>query len=120
LAFVCAARRAVVIGRIWHGWTTPDNADAYEALLRSEIFPGITGKKVAGFRRIELFRRPLGAEVEFITIMWFSSLEAVKEFAGDRYEEAVVPAAARALLARFDARSKHYEIREVRDAAAGE
>jgi len=98
-----------------HGWTTPENADAYEALLRSEIFTGIVGKHIGGFRRIELLRRPAGAEVEFVTIMWFSSLAAVKAFAGERYEDAVVPAAARLLLQRFDEQSLHYEIREVRD-----
>ena len=94
----------------------PGNADAYEALLRSEIFPGIVARKIAGFHRIELLRRPLAAEVEFVTIMWFSSLAAVKDFAGDRYEQAVVPGAARALLARFDECSHITRIREARDA----
>jgi heme-degrading monooxygenase HmoA len=109
-----------MIGRIWHGWTTPDNADAYEALLKSVIFPSILGKDVAGFQRIELFRRPLAAEVEFVTVMWFDSLAAIKDFAGERYEEAVVPPAARDLLVRFDERSQHYEIREVRERPAGQ
>jgi heme-degrading monooxygenase HmoA len=109
-----------MIGRIWHGWTTPDNADAYEALLTSVIFPSILAKDVAGFQRIELFRRPLAAEVEFVTVMWFDSLAAVKAFAGERYEEAVVPPAARDLLTRFDERSQHYEIREVREPTVGQ
>jgi antibiotic biosynthesis monooxygenase (ABM) superfamily enzyme len=104
-----------MIGRIWHGWTKPGNADAYEALLKSVIVPSILGKNVDGFQRIELFRRPLGAEVEFITIMWFESLAAVTAFAGEQYEEAVVPPAARDLLERFDERSQHYEVREVRE-----
>jgi antibiotic biosynthesis monooxygenase (ABM) superfamily enzyme len=104
-----------MIGRIWHGWTRPDNADAYEALLRSTIFPGIVERKVAGFRRIELFRRSAGEDVEFVTIMWFESMEAVKAFAGEDFETAVVPPAARALLKRYDARSAHYEVREVRE-----
>lgn len=105
-----------MIGRIWYGWTAPENADAYEALLRSTIFPGIVARRVAGFRRIELFRRPLGDEVEFVTIMWFDTRDAVKAFAGEDHETAVVPPAARALLKRFDARSAHYEVRETRDA----
>jgi heme-degrading monooxygenase HmoA len=112
--------RLTMIGRIWHGWTTPDNADAYEGLLKSVIFPSILGKDVAGFQRIELFRRPLATEVEFITVMWFDSLAAVKAFAGERYEEAVVPPAARDLLKRFDESSQHYEIREVRERDAGQ
>ena len=104
-----------MIGRVWHGWTTPQDANAYEALLKSEIFPGILAKNVEGFRRIELFRRPAGEEVEFMTVMWFTSLEAVKAFAGEDHEAAYVPDKARALLARFDARSQHYEIRETRE-----
>ena len=56
-----------MISRIWHGWTTPANADAYEQLLRSEIFAGILGRGIAGFRRIQLLRRPAGDGVEFVT-----------------------------------------------------
>jgi heme-degrading monooxygenase HmoA len=107
-----------MIARIWHGWTTTQNADAYEALLRTEVFPGIRAKQIAGFERIELFRRPFGAadEVEFMTVMWFTTLDAVKSFAGDDYEAAYVPAAARALLTRYDHRSRHYEVREQQNA----
>ena len=105
-----------MISRIWHGWTEPANADAYETLLKTEIFPGILAKNVAGFRRIELFRRPAGSEVEFVTVMWFDSLDDVKAFAGDDYETAYVPEKARAVLKRYDARSQHYEVRERRDA----
>jgi heme-degrading monooxygenase HmoA len=100
-----------VISRIWHGWTSAANADAYEALLNEEIFEGIKSRNIRGFRGIQLLRRPIGAEVEFITIMRFDSLDAVREFAGEDYQTAVVPSHARALLARFDARSQHYEIR---------
>ena len=100
-----------MIGRIWHGWTTPGNADAYEALLKEEIFVGIQNRHIPGFQRIQLLRRPCGDEVEFVTIMWFDSLDAVREFAGEDYEVAVVPANARAVLARFDERSQHYEVR---------
>ena len=105
-----------MITRIWHGWTEPARADAYETLLRTEVFPGILAKNVAGFRRIELFRRPAGDEVEFVTVMWFDSLDDVKAFAGEVYETAYVPDKARAVLKRFDARSQHYEVRERRDA----
>jgi hypothetical protein len=100
-----------MISRIWHGWTAPANADAYEALLKSEIFVGIGNRQIAGYRGIQLFRRDLGTEVEFVTVMWFDSLDAVRVFAGEDYEVAVVPPKARALLARFDARSQHYEVR---------
>ena len=103
-----------MIARIWHGWTTPANADAYERLLRTEIFPGILARKIVGFRDIQLLRRDDGDEVEFITIMNFDTLEAVIAFAGPNYEEGVVPPKARAVLSRFDAVSQHYEIIEAR------
>ena len=103
-----------MICRIWHGWTTLENADRYETLLKSEIFPGILARRITGFRRIDLLRRALEREIEFITVMWFDSWEAVKEFAGDDMDHAVVPPRARAVLARFDDRSQHYEVRETR------
>lgn len=103
-----------MISRIWHGWTTSENADKYEALLKEEIFAGILARRIRGFEGIQLLRRNVDGEVEFITIMRFVSIGAVREFAGEDYEAAVVPANARAVLARFDARSQHYEIREER------
>jgi hypothetical protein len=103
-----------VITRIWQGWTTLPNAQAYEELLRTEIFHGIVGRRIEGFRGIDLLRRSHANEVEFVTIMWFDSLDAVQAFAGPDYEVAVVPPAARALLRRFDARSAHYETVERR------
>jgi heme-degrading monooxygenase HmoA len=98
--------------RIWHGWTTPQNADAYEHLLKDEIFAGITSRKIDGYRGIQLLRRELGAETEFVTMMWFTSLDAVRAFAGEDYTRAVVPAKAQALLARYEARSAHYDVKE--------
>ena len=103
-----------MISRIWHGWTTSDNADAYEALLKEEIFVGIQNRHIRGFRSIQLLRRRVGEEVEFVTVMWFDSLDAVREFAGEDYEAAVVPDEARAILAHFDGRSLHYEVRAER------
>ncbi|OWW19068.1 antibiotic biosynthesis monooxygenase [Noviherbaspirillum denitrificans] len=98
-----------MITRIWRGWTTHENAPVYEQLLRTEIFPGIAARDVAGYQGISLCRRELGNEVEFMTIMWFDSIESVKAFAGEAYEVAVVPPKARAVLSRFDERSAHYE-----------
>jgi len=99
-----------MICRIWHGWTTPENAAAYEQLLRSEIFAGIAHRGISGYRGIQLLRREDGQDVEFITLMWFDDLTAVREFAGEDHEVAVVPAAARAVLSRFDQRSAHYPV----------
>ncbi|MGA9751664.1 MAG: antibiotic biosynthesis monooxygenase [Acidobacteriota bacterium] len=99
-----------MISRIWHGWTTPENASTYERMLKEEIFVGIQDRHIGGFRGIQLLRRELPGEVEFVTIMLFDSLEGVREFAGEDYEACVVPPKARAVLSRFDLRSQHYEL----------
>jgi antibiotic biosynthesis monooxygenase (ABM) superfamily enzyme len=101
-----------MIIRVWHGWTTPENADVYETLLKTEIFPGIAAKGIPGYRGIELLRRDIGGVVEFITQMRFDSLQSVKDFTGEDYETAYVPDKARQVLSRFDSRSQHYEIKD--------
>lgn len=103
-----------MICRIWHGCTTRQNADSYETLLKEEIFLGILNRRISGFKGIQLLRRQVEEETEFITLMIFDSLESVREFAGQDYEQAVVPEKARAILSRFDQRSKHYEIKAER------
>jgi heme-degrading monooxygenase HmoA len=104
-----------MICRVWHGWTASENADAYEALLRSEVFHAIAGRGIPGYHGIELLRRPVAERVEFATLMWFDSIESVRAFAGADYELAVVPLKARALLLEFDVRSAHYEVRSARE-----
>jgi len=101
-----------MISRIWHGYTTPENADIYETLLKEEVIVGIEDRHIPGFREIQVFRRELENEVEFVTVMWFDSLEAVRAFAGEDYEAAYVPQKAREVLSRFDDRSQHYEVRK--------
>ena len=97
-----------MIARVWHGRTRRENADAYQELLATTILPGID--RVRGFRSAELFRRDAGDEVEFMTITRFASLDAVREFAGDEYEVAVISDEARRLLSSFDERVLIYEL----------
>jgi heme-degrading monooxygenase HmoA len=99
-----------MICRIWRGWTSPQNADAYERVVRGTVIPDIEARKVEGFRHIDLARRTEGRETEFVTIMWFDDIAAVKRFMGDDYEVSHVPAMAQAVLAHFDARAAHYEV----------
>lgn len=101
-----------MIARIWHGYATPENADTYFKILTTEVIPGIADMKLPGYRSIQVLRRKLRGEIEFITIMWFNSLENIKSFTGEDYEVAHVPASAREVLKRFDARSQHYEVAE--------
>ena len=74
-----------MICRIWRGWTMPANADAYESVVRGEVIPGIEAMGIDGFQHIDLMRRELGDEVEFVTLMWFDDIESVKAFVGDDY-----------------------------------
>jgi hypothetical protein len=99
-----------MINRIWHGWTSKDNADAYHQLLLDEVAPGITGRHIAGLSGPRVLRRDSGDEVEFVTIMSFADWAAVEAFAGRDPQAAVVPPAARRLLKRFDQQSAHYEV----------
>ena len=100
-----------MILRVWRGWATRESADHYEELIRATIFPGILGRTIAGLDGLELFRRLLEVEVEFMTLMRFTTWDAVKAFAGPNWEVSVVPPAARAVLTRFDEKATHYERR---------
>jgi antibiotic biosynthesis monooxygenase (ABM) superfamily enzyme len=97
-----------MIARIWHGYTKPEHADAYESMLQPELLPGIS--KVKGYRGSYLLRRNAGAEVEFITILLFDSLDSIRAVTGPDYETAVIPEERRRFLAHYDAKSVHYEI----------
>ena len=102
----------MAIKRIWHGWTTHDNADAYRQVLNREVRPGIEAKKIPGYRNLELMSRDTGDEVEFMTIMTFDSLQNVIDFQGEDYQRSYVPDAARAVLKRWDDVCAHYEVHE--------
>ena len=109
-----------MIVRIWRGWTTPQNADAYEFLLREEITgDSVNGAQTPGMLGIDVLRHDpdagdgdagAAAEVEFSTIMYFHDWDAVRAFAGAEVHTAVVPDADRALLSRGDERSRHYDL----------
>ena len=100
-----------MIARVWHGYTKPEHADSYEAMLKPELRPGIS--KVKGYVGSYLLRRSAGAEVEFITIMLWESIDAIRAIAGADYETAVIPQERRKYLARYDANASHYDITSV-------
>jgi heme-degrading monooxygenase HmoA len=104
-----------MICRVWRGWTTKDNADAYERVVRGEVIPGIEARRIPGFRSIDLVRRERDHDVEFMTLMWFDTIDSVKAFMGADYETAHVPEQAQAVLADFDKRSVHYEVLDRRE-----
>jgi heme-degrading monooxygenase HmoA len=104
-----------MVCRVWRGWTAKDNAEAYERMVRGEVIPAIEAQRIPGFRSIDLVRREREHDVEFMTLMWFDTLDAVKAFMGEDYEAAHVPAQAQAVLVDFDRRSAHYEVLDRRE-----
>ena len=99
----------MAIKRIWHGWTTPENANEYQDLLHNTIFPGIEAKQIPGYMSIELLRRDQDEEVEFITIMTFQSIQNLIDFQGEEYTRSYVPDEAQRVLKRWDEHASHYE-----------
>ena len=99
----------MAIKRIWRGWTTPENAEAYRQVLAEKVRPGIEARGIPGFQSLELLYRNVGEEVEFMTIMTFDSIENVVGLQGEDYERAYVPDEAKAVLSRWDEMCLHYE-----------
>ena len=104
----------MAIKRIWHGWTTKDNAGKYQNILSEAVLPGIEAKNIPGYKKIEVLRIELEDEVEFVTIMTFESLQNVIDFQGENYKRCYVPQAAQKVLKRWDQESIHYELIETR------
>lgn len=101
-----------MIARVWHGYTKPEHADAYESMLKPELLPGISQAK--GYKGSYLLRRDLGAEIEFITILLWNSIDDLRAAAGhDDYETAIIPDERRKYLAGFDTKAAHYEVASV-------
>ena len=98
-----------MIARIWHGWTKPADAKAYEKMLRNEIFPSIAARNISGYHGGELFIGEDGNEVEFVTLLRFDSMKGVKEFAGADESRPVIYPGVEELLTRME-RAQHYRI----------
>ena len=98
-----------MIARIWHGWTKPEDANAYEKLLRDEIFPSIAAQNIQGYRGAELFIREDGDEVEFVTLLRFDSMDAVTKFSGPNASKPVIFPKAEALITRME-QARQYRV----------
>ncbi|HXZ31086.1 MAG TPA: antibiotic biosynthesis monooxygenase [Terriglobales bacterium] len=100
-----------MICRMWHGWTTLDKASAYDSYLQNELFPKIKRELSSkGYLGFHLLRSSKGAEVEFVTMLWFNSLSSVKAFAGQDYSTPVISEKAKSLLLRYADQVEHYEL----------
>jgi heme-degrading monooxygenase HmoA len=97
-----------VIARMWRGWAPSAMADDYQRHYASEVSGHL--RSVSGFRGARLLRQDDGHEVMFTSLAFFADLDAVRAFAGNDYERAVVEAAARRALSRWDERVSHHEV----------
>ena len=97
----------LMIARIWHGWTKRTDTKTYENMLRDEIFPSIAARNIKGYRGAELFIREDGDETEFVTLLRFDSMDAVKEFAGSDETKPVIFPGVEKLLTRMEP-ARHY------------
>ena len=104
----------MAIKRVWHGWTTPENAEAYWTVLSETVIPGIEAKTIPGYRGIQVLRRDHESEVEFVTMMTFDSIQSVIDFQGEDYACAYVPEPAQAVLKRWDQTAAHFEVLDER------
>lgn len=100
------------VARIWRGWTTVENADAYLAVAEGEVFPAIIARNILGLLSAQLMRADdvVDGEVEFTTIIWFDSLDSVTSFMGENYRRAHLPERALAVLKRFDSEASHLHL----------
>ena len=99
-----------MVARVWRGWTTAQNAESYEKLLREVVYPGL--ETINGYRGGYILRDDGKDETEFVTVNLFESLDAVKAFAGPDYKAAVFEPKARRLLSRIEPNARHYDVRK--------
>ncbi len=99
-----------MIARMWRGWTTAENADASEKLLREIVYPGL--QQIHGYLGGYIFRQDGNKESEFVTVNLFESLDDVKAFAGSDYEVPVFEPEARRLLSRVEPVARHSDVRK--------
>lgn len=104
----------MAIKRVWHGWTTKENADKYQRILQNKVIPSIEAKNIPGFKKFEILRFELEDEIEFVTIITFESIQNVIAFQGENYKKAYIPDSAQKVLKRWDTEVPHYELIETR------
>ena len=98
--------------RTWSGWTTHEKAPAYETFLVDEVFPAVKKSGVDGLEKVSISTRVSKDEVHFFLVLQFSSLDAVKKFAGEDFQKAYIPEKAKELLRRYDNTAEHFELKQ--------
>ena len=100
-----------MINRLWYDWTTPANADTFELMLRTDILPEISARKLPGYQGAQVMRRDTPDESEFVTMLSFDSFEDIRSFAGEKLEVALVPESVQDILLRYGSVAYHYEVK---------
>jgi hypothetical protein len=110
-----------MICRVWRGWTTLENAQSYDDYLQKELFPRLKQElQPHGFCGYQLLRLNRDGETEFVTMLYFESIEKVRAFAGENYQTPVISSKARALLSHYADHADHYELSGSQLAASGQ
>jgi heme-degrading monooxygenase HmoA len=99
-----------MIARLWKGWTTLENANAYERHLREDLLPSLR-LRIDGYRGGYVLRQDGSEEAEFVVLNLFDSLEAVRAFVGPDYTVAAFEPEARRLLSKVEPIARHYEVK---------
>jgi heme-degrading monooxygenase HmoA len=97
-----------MIARIWHGMTEASKADAYLAFVRKRAIPEY--RSVPGNQGAFVLRRIDGDRAHFLTLSFWTSLEAVRGFAGDDVEQARYFPEDEGFLLEFEPAVQHYEL----------
>lgn len=97
-----------MISRHWTGLSKPECADHYVEHLQRDTFPAI--RRLAGFKTASILRRTVPEGVEFLIVTNWESLDAIRAFAGDDVEAAVVPDAVQRMMVRYDRTVRHFEV----------
>ena len=97
-----------MILRMWKGRATPEKAGEYVQHATKKVFPEL--RTIEGHRGAYLLGRTVNGAVEFVVLTLWSSIEAIRKFAGAETEKAVVAPQAQAMLSSFDDFVSHYEV----------
>jgi heme-degrading monooxygenase HmoA len=99
-----------MIVRSWRGRAPSSNANAYIEFFKRKVLPILRG--IDGFAGVSLLKQSRSNDVEFLVLTRWTSLDAIRAFAGDDIRKAVVEPEAAALLASFDSTVEHFEVVE--------
>jgi heme-degrading monooxygenase HmoA len=97
-----------MIVRVWRGWAAQAKSGDYPAHFRRAVLPEL--RATEGFLGATLMREDRAGEIEFVVMTRWASLDAIRAFAGETLDRAVVEPGAVAALERFDETVRHYDV----------